>query len=286
MIRVEHVLTARCELGEGPLWNSADAALYWTDILYRQIHRLDPATGSHTVYPVGVPVGAFAFQQSGALLFAAANCFAAWSPENTVETLVQFAEISSGQRFNDGKVDPGGRFWAGTMGGGAVNRLYRLDANLSVHVMLDGISISNGIGWSPNSRTMYYTDSPTGNIYAFDFDLQEGSLSRQRIFAQIPPDMGVPDGLCVDASGGVWSAIWDGWRILRFNPDGSLDQTIRLPVQRPTSCAFGGANLETLFITSARTELTPEQLAHQPLAGDIFAVNPGFTGMPAAIFAG
>lgn len=278
------IVNSGCELGEGPLWNTGESALYWTDILGAAIHRYHPATGKHEVFPVGMTVGAFAFRASGGLVLAAADRFAAWQPGQTPETLAQFAEIGAGQRFNDGKVDPQGRFWAGAMGHGAVNHLYRLDADHTSHMMLDEISISNGIGWSPDERTMYYTDTPTGEIAAFDFEPEYGAISNRRIFAKVEKAIGYPDGLCVDAEGGVWSAVWDGWRVLHFDPSGALTESIDLPVQRPTSCAFGGANLDTLYITSAREGLSTAELAQQPGAGALFAVQAGVRGQEPGLY--
>ena len=176
-------------------------------------------------------------------------------------------------RFNDGKVDPRGRFWAGTLGEDNQSCLYKLDPDGSVQIMETGIQISNGLGWSPDLKTMYYTDSPLRVIYAYDFDLNSGSINNRRKFVKVPREDGFPDGLTVDSEGFIWSAHWDGWRVTRYDPDGKIERVIYLPVQRPTSCAFGGPDLDQLFITSAWTGLSETERQEQPLAGDLFLVH-------------
>ena len=196
-------------------------------------------------------------------------------------------------RFNDGKCDPQGRFWCGTFHDypdpkqrQPVAALYRLEPDLRYHKVVDGVRGSNGIGWSPDGRTMYYTDTPTFRIDAFDFDPETGSVANRRVFARVSEGVGRPDGLTVDAEGFVWSAHFDGWRITRYTPSGSVDGTLHMPVQHVTSCAFGGPDLRTLYITSATEDLSPEQLKQQPFAGGVFAYRPGVTGLPMARFKG
>ena len=172
------------------------------------------------------------------------------------------------------------------MGDGDHSCLYRLDADLSVHVMETGIGTSNGIGWSPDRRTMYYTDSPRQVIYAYDFDAESGGLSHRRAFMDSTGEWGFPDGLAVDSEGFVWSARWEGWKITRYDPQGQVEREIRLPVERVTSCAFGGPNLDELYITTAWTSLDDTGRAQQPLAGDLFRLRVGIKGQPASRFAG
>jgi sugar lactone lactonase YvrE len=160
-----------------------------------------------------------------------------------------------------------------------------LETNGRCRQIKTGIGISNGLGWSPDNRVMYYTDSAQRTIWAYDFDLENGDISDQRVFARTPAEY-VPDGLTVDAEGFIWSAKWDGWKVVRYAPDGSVDQEVRLPVQRPTSCTFGGTDLKRLFITSASTGLTEAELQNQPLAGSVFVVDTDIMGIPEPRYAG
>ena len=192
--------------------------------------------------------------------------------------------------MNDGACDPQGRFWAGTMaydespGAGA---LYRLELDGSCTTMLTGLSISNGIGWSPDASTMYLNDSGTGCVDAFRFDGSSGTISDRRTLVHIDRPGVAPDGLTVDREGGIWIALWNGGAVSRYAPDGSLLATVRLPVERPTSCAFGGPGLDTLFVTSARTDLDDDALARQPHAGRLFAIDGlGVRGLPGLPYRG
>ncbi len=194
-----------------------------------------------------------------------------------------------GNRFNDGKVDRAGRFWAGTVDmqyTQATGSLYRLDADRSVHRMASGFICSNGIGWSPDNRTMYFTDSMVRTLWAYEFDLKTGELGARRDFARLSDPDGVFDGLTVDSEGFVWVAVWDGWRVIRYAPDGSIDREIRMPVQRPSSCMFGGPELKTLYITSACVELGWKSLKNGPLAGALFALECEVAGLPETSYAG
>jgi sugar lactone lactonase YvrE len=194
--------------------------------------------------------------------------------------------------FNDGAVDRQGRFWAGTMCypydacGQPEGSLYRLDPDLSVHTMETGIGISNGIGWSPDNRLMYFTDSPLHMIYVYDFDASTGTIENRRPFVHTPDEKGFPDGLAVDSEGFIWSACWGGGKIKRYDPDGKVERTIRLPVQYPTSCAFGGESLDELYITSDSRAVSEEKRAQQPFAGDLFRLQAGIKGLEQPKFAG
>jgi L-arabinonolactonase len=168
----------------------------------------------------------------------------------------------------------------------ATGSLYRLDLDLSIHCADTGFFCSNGVGWSPDNRTMYFTDSMVRTIWAYEFDLRTGALGARRTFAQLQDHDGVPDGLTVDSEGFVWSAIWNGWRVIRYAPDGTIDNEIPMPVQRPSSCMFGGPDLKTLFITSACVELGWKSLQKGPLAGALFAFESNVAGLPETVFAG
>jgi sugar lactone lactonase YvrE len=185
-------------------------------------------------------------------------------------------------RFNDGKTDRQGRFWAGKMSSEPTNSLFRLDADRSIHRMESGIIVSNGLGWSPDNRVFYFTDSTAKLIYAYDFDADSGAMRNRRVFFRVPAEAkeGSPDGLAIDQEGCIWSARWGGWKVVRYTPDGRIDREIAMPVEFPTSCAFGDPELKDLYITSAWVEIPVGRRAAQPLAGDVFRLKtdvPGFT---------
>jgi len=189
-----------------------------------------------------------------------------------------------GNRTNDGKCDAFGRLWIGTMDAAErafTGALYRIDQDASATRLLDDIGVSNGLDWSPDGTTLYYTDSKRRLIWRFPFDMQSGTLGHRSVFANVPKDHGCPDGLTVDAEGFVWSAHWDGWRVTRYDPRGNVDRVLRLPVPRVTSLCFGGPDLDTLYMTSARIGLTAEQLLEAPLSGALFSCQPGVGGRPA-----
>jgi sugar lactone lactonase YvrE len=274
MNAVERVPVPECELGEGPCW--VDGSLLWVDIPAGRVHRYDPADGSHGTAEVGQAVGAVVPRAGGGLVLAVRDGFARFDLDRGGLELIAAVEADKpGNRMNDGKCDRAGRFFAGTKadddrpGAGA---LYRLE-NGAVEQLIGGVTISNGIGWSPDERLMYYVDTPTGRIDVFDFDAVTGALANRRVFADIPGDCGQPDGLCVDAGGAVWAALWGGGAVHRYRADGGLDRVLRLPVSNVTCCAFGGADLDVLYITTARTD--------EPNAGALFRCWPGVTGQPA-----
>lgn len=192
-------------------------------------------------------------------------------------------------RFNDGKVDRQGRFWAGTLNDAEADplgSLYRLDPGGVVTLMQDGAVVSNGVGWSPDDRTMYFTDSAVRTIWAYDYEAETGAIANRRVFVEVPEGSGFPDGLTVDSDGFVWSAVWDGWRVVRYDPSGRIDREVVMPVQRPTSCMLGGPDLKTLYVTSASIHLDTSSLAKGPLAGGLFALEVDTAGLPEPRFAG
>lgn len=295
MSNVEEVLACQCRLGEGPVWSVAEQALYWVDIENQRFSRLYPASGQYEVFDVGIPVGVLALRVGGGLVMATRDGFAfwRWQEQPHLQWLANGNPEASKphNRFNDGAVDCRGRFWAGTMCEGyadceGAGSLYRLDPDGSISVMETGLTISNGIGWSPDTTRMYLTDSPRRIIYAYDFDAASGAISNRRPFVHTPGEASVPDGLTVDSEGFVWCARWGGWRVTRYDPDGKVERTIQLPVQYPTSCAFAGPNLDELYITSAWTALSAQKREQQPQAGNLFRVQVGIKGQEQPLFAG
>lgn len=279
MYEVERLLPIQNRLGEGPVWNIQDHCLYWIDISGRAFFKLDPAAGSQTTYELERVVGSFAFNHDGKIIMATEHGLGLWDfASQRMSMLTDNIAYQPAGRFNDGKIDRKGRFWAGTMQPEPEAHLYRLDLDGSVQIVESGITTSNGIGWSPDNKTMYYCDSGPATIYAYDFDLESGTISNRRVFAQFDREReGTSDGLTVDSEGCVWTACWDGWRVLRIDPDGKIMREIKMPVQRPTSCIFGGPNLDELFVTSAGEGLDKQQ---QPYSGDLFRIQTDVKGLP------
>ena len=283
MIEAVCALDARATLGEGAVWCDRARVLWWVDIEGPALHRFDPATGADHAWPMPESIGCLALGRDRSVVVALASGLARFDPQT--ERLDRFLELEANEpdtRLNDGRCDRQGRFWVGSMArnaAGARGRLYRCDTTRATP-MLAGIQVPNSIAFSPDGRTMYFADTPTGTIRAFDLDPATGRLSAERDFTTVRLLDGLPDGATVDADGGLWVAQWDGGRISRFHPDGRLDRSIRLPVPRPTCCAFGGADLETLFVTSARIGLDAKALERAPLSGGVFSLRPGEHGLP------
>jgi len=283
VIEAACALDARAMLGEGAVWCDRASVLWWVDIEAPALHRFEPATGADRAWPMPESIGCLALGRDRSVVVALASGLAWFDPET--ERLDRFLEIEASEpdtRLNDGRCDRQGRLWVGSMarnGTGACGRLYRCDSTCATP-MLAGIQVPNSITFSPDGRTMYFADTPTGTIRAFELDPASGRLSAERDFATVRPFDGLPDGATVDADGGLWVAQWDGGRISRFHPDGRLDRSIRLPVPRPTCCAFGGTDLETLFVTSARVGLAAQALEHAPLSGGVFSLRPSERGLP------
>lgn len=289
MSEVRCVVECRDILGEGPLWCPEDQVLWWIDSAKPALSRLDPASGAFQTWSLPKPIGSIALKESGGFLLAFRSGLAMLdAPGASIEWMdLPGANLAQG-RFNDGKCDRAGRFWVGTLDRNLkqpVGELYRIDGSLRCSTMDKGFTISNGLGWSPDDRTMYFTDTPARTIYAYDFDLASGSIANRRVFVRFDERPGRPDGLCVDAEGFVWTARVEGACIDRYAPDGRLERSVRMPVQRPLSCAFGGPDLGTLYVTTSTYNLTPEELARQPLAGALLALEPGVKGMPQPRFA-
>ncbi len=275
-------------IGEGPLWNVEEQAIYWVDILGKKIQRYYPRTEKYEVFDTPIQVGLMAFREQGGLICGTEDGFYFWDTISQKMEFVSHPEKGKeGARFNDGKVDRKGRLWAGTMTpAGATSTLYRLDPDLQVSKMVENVTISNGIGWSPDNNTMYFVDSIRYVINAFDYNHESGEISNQRPFVQMDADFGIPDGLTVDSEGHVWCAIYNGWKVMRYAPNGQVSAEIKMPVSKPSSCMFGGKNLDELYITTISDGLTAEQKAREPMAGDLFMVKTEVKGLPEPDFAG
>ena len=283
-------------LGEGPVWDAAAERVLWVDIRAGRVlaTRLDGST--ETILRVEPPLGAVALRASGGLILVSGNAVRTWCEGDAGTSVLADVPMGPGERWNDAKVDPRGRLIAGTLtetypeghtkvyppGG---SRLLRVDADGSVVKLMD-VTLSNGLGWSPDGRTLYYVDTQTSRLDAYRYDAHSGSISSRRIVADIPASDGWPDGLAIDEEGGIWLALWGGGCVRRYLPDGTLDAVIELPAGHVTSCAFVGANLERLFITTARDELTAAQLAGEPHAGSVFMADPGVRGLAIPSFRG
>jgi len=290
MTDVRCVLPADAVLGEGALWDVTEQALYWVDIKGRRVHRYDPAGGGTAQWPVAEDVGSLALRTGGGLVLALRSGFHFLEPATGRTIRVASPEPDRLEnRFNDGKTDRQGRFWAGSMHDpetAPTGALYRLDADLGCRRMIDGIVCSNALCWSPDGRTMYHADTLARVVWAWDFDPDRGEIAHRRTFRQVPEDEGAPDGATVDAEGCVWIAHWNGWRVTRYDPTGRVVRVVRLPVQRPTCPAFGGVDLDVLYVTSASIGLSAEERARQPWAGGLLALDPGVRGLAEARFRG
>jgi sugar lactone lactonase YvrE len=292
-MKAELVQDARASLGEGPVWDQRTGRLHWVDILSGLVHRFSPPDGSDLIIDVGQPVSAVGLGADGGLVLAIRDGFGLVHPgSDRVGEIIEVEKDVTGNRMNDGRCDPAGRFWAGTMATRweeepCAGALYRLDGTsgaLAATKILGGITVSNGIDWTPDGRQMYYVDSPTQRVDVFDFDAGTGILRNRSAFATVPAADGLPDGLVVDADGGVWVALFGAGRLRRYSPSGRIDQDIQLPVTLVTSAAFGGADLADLYITTARHRLTAEERDRQPHAGSLFGCRPGQAGKPAHRF--
>jgi sugar lactone lactonase YvrE len=289
-IEAELLVDARAWLGEGPVWDDREGVLWWVDILGKSAHRTEPSSVRDEVTPVGQFVGSLALRESGGLIVAVSEGFLSLDPRTgTTELLAPVEPDDPTTRMNDGKVDPAGRFWAGTMGVDhrtGAGTLYRLDISRRVTPMVSPVTISNGLDWSLDGRTMYYIDTRTRRVDRFDFDVASGAIANRRPFIEIAEGAGSPDGMTLDEEGYLWVALWDGWGIQRYAPDGRPDLRVDVPAAETSSCAFGGPELDQLFITTAQEGFPPGGKPDQPHAGSLFVCRPGPRGRPPFRFGG
>jgi sugar lactone lactonase YvrE len=287
-LKAEHVLAERARLGECPLWDPDRQRLAWVDVYNHRVHEFDPATGNDHYIETGDVVSAIALADGNHLLAALGNQLALLSlSTGELESLCRVAFPDPDSRFNDGKCDARGRFWVGSISkepGQAA--LYRYDLGGAVRVMETGLTISNGLGWSPDWKTFYLTDSPARKIYAYRFDPESGSIDDRRVLVDFGAEAVEPDGLAIDQRGNLWSALWNGWCVACFDPDGRELGRISLPVQRPTSLTFGGADLTDLYVTTASVGLSQSEIQRGFYAGDLFRIRNKTPGMPTQYFHG
>jgi sugar lactone lactonase YvrE/DNA-binding IclR family transcriptional regulator len=277
-------------LGEGPVWLPTQRKLAWVDILAPSVQISDPETGYTDTLRMPELTSAIIPRRSGGAILAMQSGLKAF--DFATRTQMHFATIEGDKpqnRLNDAKCDRRGRLWVGTLAidtspdrGG----LYRVDPDSRVTKMATDVHIANGLAWSPDDRLFYFTDSGRRTVYAYEFDIEAGTIGNRRVFREFPESEGTPDGITVDSKGYVWIALWDGWCVKRFAPDGRLDRVITLPVPRPTSCIFGGPDMTTLYITSGRVRLSTNQLMEAPLSGGVFAVETEVSGVAETPFAG
>ena len=287
-LQVELAAPGADRLGECPLWDERERMLWWVDSRWPAVKRLDPATGAVMMLVLPEVVGSIAFRERGGLIAA-------------TKSGIHFLDTASGalapaanpeaqlpdNRFNDGRCDRAGRFWAGTMSDvkrDPVGSLYRFDAQMRCTKLRNTLIIPNSLAFSPDDRTLYFADTSRHTIWAWDYDLASGAATNERVFADT--GSGRPDGSCVDAEGCLWNAQYGAWRLVRYTPQGKVDRVIDMPVANPTCCCFGGEALDTLYVTTATQRLAPGDLAKQPLAGSLLALRPGARGLPEARFAG
>jgi len=283
----EVALAAHTQLGEGPVWDEREQRLFFVDIVGQRVHSFRPDTGAHHSFDVACPVGAVVLREDGGLVLAAHDAFLVADADGlNVEPFGTFRADGAVVRFNDGKVDPRGRFCAGTMDWGGslpIGSLYMLQPDGTVSVLLDEVTVSNGLAWTADGTTMYYIDSRQRAVDAFKFDLETGALSDRRTVAEF---VGMsPDGMAIDVEGCLWVACWDGARVDRIDPaNGRRLAAVHLPTSRVSSVAFGGPRLNDLYITTARHKAEDALLAPEPDAGDLFVAQPGVSGPPAFRF--
>ena len=288
-MKFDCIVDVRSPLGETPVWSPGDQSLYWIDCMEPSVHRFH--AGSHGDQRLQMPLegylGSIALCEGGGFLVLLSSGLWRYPPDGERRLLAQPDADRPQNLPNDGKCDPQGRFWFGTMHATTSEpsgRLYRFDHDGVLTAMDEGFACANGLGWSPDGRTLYFVDMMPGRVLAYDFDGDGGSISGRRVFAEIAPEEGLPDGLGVDAKGGVWVAHWDGWCVSRFLPDGRRERKISVPVQRPTCPAFGGDDLRDLYLTSSAADLGDASLKRGPLAGGLFHAKSDVAGQPTVLF--
>ena len=289
-LTAECVLDTKAILGEGPVWRAETQDLVWVDIESARVCCFNPTSGENQTWDIGEKPGLAVPAECGDLILGTSIGFVRLDlASGDMSPIIDPEQDLPNNRFNDGKVDPEGRLWAGTMGmdeAPNVGSLYRLNRNLSTDKLFDQVSISNGMAWTSDQKTYYYIDSPTRRMDVFDCDMASGTVSDRRIAFELPEGMGYPDGMCIDNEGMLWVALWQGWGVARFAPGGALLAKVEVPVECVTSCCFGGENWDELYITTSSRDLDEAGRAEQPLAGGVFRCKPGVSGPATNLFLG
>lgn len=287
---MEVVVAGRASLGEGPVWDEREQALTWIDIFGERLHRFSPSTGASEVASFGGPLGFAIPRETEGLVVGVGLDVLTFDPaSDDAQTVVRLPGDGPQVRVNDGKCDPLGRLWTGTTDdGGRENAcgLYCIEPSGSARQVLEGLTESNGLDWDPLGRLLYHVDTPTGRVDVLDYDQGTGMVENRRTLLRIDAANGYPDGLTVDADGCVWVALWGGSAVRRYTPDGELERSVRVPATNVTSCAFGGPDLDELYVTSATFGMTAAQLEADSAAGSLFRCCPGVNGRTARRYGG
>ncbi len=291
MSEVGCVVDCQNTLGEGPAWSVDEQKLYWLDIQKSELWCYDPETDDTKTWNSPERIASFAFRECGGLLVAFESGLAFYDPEKGKTEKIQHIEPDlPTTRMNDGRCDRQGRFIVGGMdesgNGEAISNVYRVDKDLTVNKIISNVACANSTCFSPDGRVMYFADTPVGEIWAYDYDTSSGAISNKRVFTGFSDQPGAPDGSIVDAEGFLWNAQWNGRRVIRYRPDGSIDQIVEMPVMNPTCVAFGAKDLNILYVTTARYLMTPEQIEAEPLSGGLFAVKVDVKGLNEPKFRG
>lgn len=277
-METELIADYKCVTGEGPLWHPDEKCVYWLDIPKGRIFRYDPAANTHEQVFEGEPIGGFTIQEDGALLlFMARGAIKTWH-KGKLATIIEEIPEERDTRFNDVIADPEGRVFCGTMRSPEhAGRLYRLDRDGKITKILDGIGTSNGMGFTPDRKQMYYTDTRKREIYLFDYERETGEIRNQRVWVRVPEGEGGPDGMTVDAEGFVWSARWDGGCLVRYSPDGAVERKVNFPAKKVSCPTFGGPDYADLYVTTAGGD---NKVENGPGAGALFRVRLRIRGVP------
>ncbi len=290
MEKLQTVFDIRAEHGEGPVWDPVEQELYWVDLIQGKYYKGKLASGEVEMHYVGQPLGVLALRRKQGLVMAVRDGFALWHEDARHLRLIDASPGFDNPdiRFNDGAVDPAGRFFAGTMewtGSAPVGKLYRLDPDFSITLLEENIYITNGMGWSPDRNSYYLIDTLRHVLYAYDYDLTTGNITNRRNHIRFSGEE-LPDGMTIDSEGCFWIAFYGGGKVCRFDPEGKKMMEVLLPVSHPTSCCFGGPERKTLFITTSQITLSDRQKSDAPLAGRLFALETGVRGMTEPRFGG